>query len=137
MKFISGTRFLKPGLLFIAAFLLCLAPTMVNAQSQAINGQIEGVVTDANGAAVPNANITVTNVETGTTRTVSTDASGVYRVPLLPLGTYRVTAEVAGFKKLTREGITLTTGQTATIDFKTGDGSRHRANYHHLGCPDC
>ena len=123
MKFISGTRFLKLGLLFIAAFFLCLTPTMVNAQSQAINGQIEGVVTDANGAAVPNANITVTNVETGTTRTVSTDASGVYRVPLLPLGTWRVTAEVAGFKKLTREGITLTTGQTATIDLKLDTGA--------------
>lgn len=86
------------------------------AQSQAINGQIEGVVTDSSGAAIANANVTVRNIETGTERVVTTDADGVYRVPLLPLGTYRVTVEVQNFKRLVREGITLTTGQTATVN---------------------
>jgi hypothetical protein len=85
------------------------------AQSQALNGQIEGTVTDASGAVVPNATITIVNIETGTTRTLNTDESGVYRAPLLPLGSYRVTAEAPNFKRLVREGITLTTGQTATI----------------------
>ena len=65
---------------------------------------------------MPNAVITVTNIETGATRTMTTDESGVYRFPLLPLGTYRITAEAANFKKLVREGVTLTTGQTATLD---------------------
>ena len=88
----------------------------INAQSQALNGQIEGVVADASGATVPNATVTVRNIETGTERTVTTDDSGVYRLPLLPLGTYRVTVEAANFKRLVREGITLTTGQTATIN---------------------
>ncbi|MCM3902764.1 MAG: TonB-dependent receptor [Pyrinomonadaceae bacterium] len=85
-------------------------------QSQALNGQIEGTVLDEHKAALPNAIITVTNIEAGATRTVTTDESGVYRVPLLPLGTYRITAEAANFKKLVREGVTLTTGQTATVD---------------------
>jgi hypothetical protein len=85
------------------------------AQSQALNGQIEGTITDANGAIIPNASITILNIETGTVRTVTTDDSGVYRAPLLPLGTYRVTAEAPNFKKLVRDGITLTTGQTATV----------------------
>ena len=93
------------------------------AQSQAINGQIEGQVTDANGAGIPNAQITATNLDTGSSRTVSSDTSGVYRIPLLPLGAYRVTVEIAGFKKLTREGITLTTGQNATIDLKLDTGA--------------
>lgn len=88
----------------------------VAAQSQAINGQIEGVVTDSSGAAVPNASVTVRNIETGAERTLTTDSDGVYRVPLLPLGTYRVTVEVQNFKRLVREGITLTTGQTATVN---------------------
>ena len=88
------------------------------AQSQALNGQIEGTISDQTGAAVPNAAITVTNIETGATRTVTTDESGVYRFPLLPLGTYRITAEAANFKKFVREGITLATGQTATIDIE-------------------
>ena len=95
----------------------------VNAQSQALNGQIEGVVTDSVGAAIPNASITIRNIETGTERQINADANGVYRAPLLPLGTYRVTVESANFKRLVREGITLTTGQTATVDLslETGD----------------
>jgi hypothetical protein len=86
------------------------------AQSQAINGQIEGIVSDPNGAAIPSASVKVTNIETGAERTVNTDSDGVYRVPLLPLGTYRVTVEAANFKRLVREGITLTTGQIATVN---------------------
>ena len=53
---------------------------------------------------------------------MTTDESGVYRFPLLPLGTYRITAEAANFKKLVREGITLTTGQTATVDLNLAAG---------------
>ena len=104
---------------------LLLAASMPSAfaQSQALNGQIEGTVLDQNNAAVTNASITVTNIETGATRSVTTDDSGVYRFPLLPLGTYRIIAEAASFKRFIRAGITLTTGQTATIDInlQTGD----------------
>lgn len=92
------------------------------AQSQALNGQIEGTISDQAGAAVPNAIITATNIEIGTTRTVTTDESGVYRFPLLSLGTYRISAEAANFKKLVREGITLATGQTATVDLSLPAG---------------
>jgi len=99
----------------VVCFLLAASELAV-AQSQALNGQIEGTVSDQTNAAVPNAAITVTNIETGATRTMTTDESGVYRFPLLPLGTYRITAEAANFKKLVREGVTLTTGQTATLD---------------------
>jgi hypothetical protein len=102
--------------LFIFGMALLLSANVSGfAQSQALNGQIEGTVTDPNGARIPNASITIVNIETGTTRTITTDDSGVYRAPLLPLGTYRVTAEAPNFKKLVREGITLTTGQTATV----------------------
>ena len=105
------------GLLFAAS----TPPTF--AQSQALNGQIEGTVLDQINAAVQNAVITVTNIETGATRTVTTNESGVYRFPLLSLGTYRITVETANFKKIIREGIILNAGQTATIDInlQTGD----------------
>jgi hypothetical protein len=111
--FTAGAR---AAALFIFAMVLLLSANISGfAQSQALNGQIEGTVTDPNGAIIPNASITIVNIETGTTRTITTDDSGVYRAPLLPLGTYRVTAEAPNFKKLVREGITLTTGQTATV----------------------
>jgi hypothetical protein len=109
----------------IAYSLFAVSLHQVNAQSQALNGQIEGVVTDTTGAAIPNASITIKNIETGSERQVTSDESGVYRAPLLPLGTYQVTVEAANFKRLVREGITLTTGQTATVDLglETGDVS--------------
>ena len=109
-------------LLLLTACCLIVAPRAAFAQSQALNAQIEGNVTDANGAAVPNVKLTVTNIETGTTRTVTSEESGVYRVPLLPLGSYRITVEAPGFKKLTRSGVILTTGQTATIDLRLEPG---------------
>lgn len=94
----------------------------LNAQSQALNGQIEGTVTDRNGAAVANASVTVRNIETGAERQVTTDENGVYRAPLLPLGTWRVTIEASNFKRFVREGITLTAGQTATVDLSLEPG---------------
>ncbi len=111
------------GLLFGVFFIVGVNRNY--AQSQALNGQIEGVVTDANGAALPNTSITIRNIETGTERQIMSDTSGVYRAPLLPLGTYRVTAELANFKRLVREGITVNTGQTATVNLtlETGDVS--------------
>lgn len=92
------------------------------AQSQALNGQIEGVVADATGATVPNATITIRNIETGAERRVVSDESGTYRAPLLPLGTYRLTIEAPNFKRLVREGITLSAGQTATVNLSLEAG---------------
>ena len=122
MRFASDL--IKPFALCVLIVILCFfgSAIIADAQSQALNGQIEGVVTDASGAAVPNAAVTVRNVETGTERQTTSDESGVYRAPILPLGTYRITAEAANFKRLVREGITLTAGQTATVDLSLEAG---------------
>jgi len=106
------------ALLFIGTF----GTSSAIAQSQALNGQIEGFIFDANGAAVPNASVVVRSIDTGAERTVSTDASGFYRVPLLPLGGYRVTVEAPSFKRSVREGITLSAGQTAGININLEPG---------------
>jgi hypothetical protein len=90
-------------LLAIAAFLL--SDSVVQAQTTA--GSIVGQVTDATGAIVPNAAITITNVETGITNKTTSDASGNYAVTPLPVGEYTVTVEVAGFKKSVNSGIRL------------------------------
>lgn len=94
----------------------------IYAQSQALNGQIEGTVTDSVGGAIPNASIKVRNTGTGTERTVIADSNGFYRIPLLPLGSYQVTVEVENFKRLVRDGITLSAGQTATINMSLEPG---------------
>jgi Carboxypeptidase regulatory-like domain/TonB dependent receptor len=108
----------------LAALFFCLCQ-QANAQANALNGQIEGVVTDTNGAAVPNASIVIKNIQTGTERQLTSDANGVYRASLLPLGAYQVSVEVPNYKKLVRDGITLVAGQNATIDLalEAGDVS--------------
>jgi hypothetical protein len=97
--------------------LLCATPLAL-AQSQAINGTIEGVVQDPTGAALPGVTVTVTQLETGARRVLTTSADGSYRALLLPLGSYRVRAELQGFKALEQAGIRLSAGQTLTVDVK-------------------
>jgi hypothetical protein len=93
------------------------------AQGQAINGTIEGTVTDPSGAVLPGVTVTVTSVDTGEMRVIVTNESGVYRAPLLPLGAYRVSAELQGFRKYEQSGISLSAGQVAVIDVRLGVGA--------------
>ena len=67
--------------------------------AQDSTGRIVGTVTDAQGAVVSGAKITVTNVETGVARSAVTSTDGQYQVLQLPIGTYRAAAEQAGFRK--------------------------------------
>jgi hypothetical protein len=106
-----------------ALLLLLTAATPALAQSQAINGTIEGTITDESGAVLPGVTVTVTNLETGASRSVVSNAAGVYRAPLLPLGTYRVIAELQGFKKFEQSGIALAAGETAVVDVRLGVGT--------------
>ena len=103
-------------------FLLALAGG-VAAQSQAVNGTIEGAVTDQSGAALPGVSVTIANLDTGDSRAVVTNSSGVYRAPLLPLGRYRVSAELQGFKKFEQQGLTLSAGQTVVANVTLSVGS--------------
>jgi len=101
----------------LTAFLLSLAlASPAFAQSTAINGTIEGTVKDDQGAVLPGVTITVSNIDTGDSRVVITNERGLYRAPLLSLGTYRVGAELQGFKKFEQTGVSLRAGQTAVID---------------------
>jgi hypothetical protein len=108
----------------ILALILGVATAMpALAQSTAINGSIEGVVTDESGGVLPGVTVTIANLDTGDSRVVVTSESGLYRAPLLPLGRYRVTAELQGFKKFEQTGINISAGQTALISVKMGVGA--------------
>ncbi len=85
-------------------------------QAQATNGNIEGTVRDATGAVLPGVTVTVTNLDSGAARVVVTNERGFYRAPLLPLGPYRVAAELQGFKRFEQAGVNLAAGQTAVVD---------------------
>ncbi len=89
-------KYLLSGMLSLAL----AAPAF--AQSQAANGSIEGTVTDSSGGVLPGVTVTVTSLDTGLERSMVTNEKGLYRAPLLPLGTYRVVAELQGFKGTNR-----------------------------------
>ncbi|OFW27507.1 MAG: hypothetical protein A3J28_01710 [Acidobacteria bacterium RIFCSPLOWO2_12_FULL_60_22] len=80
-------------------------------------GTISGTVRDASGAVIPRSAVTLRNLETGITRSVTTDDQGRYNAPTLPLGNYQVRAEISGFETGVRTGIQLTVGQQAVVDF--------------------
>ncbi|MGA8617781.1 MAG: carboxypeptidase-like regulatory domain-containing protein [Candidatus Sulfotelmatobacter sp.] len=75
-----------------------------------------GQVTDPSGAAVADAQVSVTNTDTNITRTVRTNAEGEYRIDLLPVGKYKVETAKTGFKKLLRAGIVLEVNVPARVD---------------------
>ena len=86
-------------------------------------GTIVGTVTDTMGAAVPNANVTITNVDTNTVTHVTSNASGEYTAPGVPVGNYMVSTEVSGFKKFQQTGIPLNVGDHRTVDIKLEVGN--------------
>jgi len=79
-------------------------------------GSISGTIHDMTGAAITEASITVTNTETGLTKTMTADERGYYRALALPVGRYDVKIEKAGFRTLVRFGIDLAVAQDAVLD---------------------
>ena len=79
-------------------------------------GTIRGVVTDPTGATVPEATVTVKNINTGLTQTVKTSADGVYNVLYLPAGDYTVTTEKSGFRKAETTGVAVHVATVANVD---------------------
>jgi Carboxypeptidase regulatory-like domain/TonB dependent receptor len=84
--------------------------------AQSNTGSITGVVTDANGAVLPNAAVTVTNQGTNEKRTVQSDGEGRYEVPGLPNGIYTVEATATGFKTTSVKDLRLAVGEKARAD---------------------
>src|ERR1700676_153713 len=106
------------ALVFAALLGLAAAP----ARAQTFRGTILGIVTDATGAAVPGATVTVRNVDTGLLRKTETQADGGYRVPELPIGTYDVTVEKADFQTAVTSGVRVDVAAERHVDtaLKTG-----------------
>ena len=86
--------------------------------AQGITASIVGTVTDPAGGLLANAKVTVENVDTELKRTTQTDRSGSFEITLLPIGHYRVTAEMTGFKIATVPEITLAEGDRPNLDLR-------------------
>ncbi len=90
--------------------------------AQNVTGSISGTVTDASGAVLPNASVSVRNVDTGVATTTTTNGDGVYSARFLPIGRYSVRISAAGFTEQAVPPFTLEINQTAKIDGKLSVG---------------
>src|SRR5215470_1933707 len=91
----------------IVPIILLTAVTAV-AQSPSTGAQLSGTISDPNGAAVPQAAITLRSNTTAVEQSTTSDASGQYRFLLVPAGQYTISVDAPGFSKLTNSGIILT-----------------------------
>jgi hypothetical protein len=100
-----------------ALFCLCLLPALLNAQSQAIDGNIEGTVRAQDGNPIAGASLKISNTNTGLVREGESNEQGQYRIQILPVGTYSVSVSKPGFSSQVRSGVAMGAGQTVTLDF--------------------
>jgi hypothetical protein len=91
---------------------------VLGAAAQIQNGQFSGTITDPSGAAISGAKVTVTNMGTNLAITTTSNDTGLYTVKELPVGNYRITAEMKGFKTSTDTNVALNAGTIARVDFK-------------------
>lgn len=86
------------------------------ALAQSPEATISGVVTDTLGAVIPNVEVIAVSIERGVRTTTLTNSSGFYSLRSLPIGKYTLSADVEGFRRHVRQGITLTTGQSLELN---------------------
>ena len=110
---------LRSGLLGLSLAGLAVISCLVappEASAQAVSGTILGTVKDATGAVVPGATVTVSHTGTGFSRSLVTDTHGEYNAPSIPTGAYSVTAEITGFKKVSKTNVLVGVDQKVRID---------------------
>lgn len=101
----------------MARTLILLLMAAVLAQGQEFRGTILGRIRDPTGAVVSGASIEVVNVDTNTVVRGRSNETGNYQIPFLMPGNYTVRVELAGFKKVERQGIRVSTSEPVTVDF--------------------
>ncbi len=110
MKFLSFKGFLALCLLISSSSTLALG--------QILYGSLTGNVTDASDAAVPGANVSITNKQTGATRSSATNDAGAYNIPTLQPGLYTVKITKDGFRTVVQDNVEILVNSTARVDLK-------------------
>lgn len=103
----------KIAVVVAALIFLSVVPAKLSAQYRA---SLQGTVTDPQGAAVPDASVTLTSKETNTSKTATSGNSGVYSIPGLAPGSYSLTVEKTGFSAKTVNNISITSEQAQSQD---------------------
>ena len=110
------TKLLFQGIVRWSVILVAVLFVSMLATAQNTNGRVIGTVTDPQGAAIPAAQVTVSNTGTGIRWSTTTDDHGSYQVLNLPIGTYAVTVEGKGFIRATTQPQELNINQSLRVD---------------------
>ena len=102
---------------FLALVMVGLSLSSATARAQLAQGELRGTIVDESGGVLPGVTVTAVHVETGASRTATTAANGTFLMPAMPLGTYKVTAELSGFSTMVRDGFRLGVGETVAVNF--------------------
>ena len=113
---------------------LCRTLVLLSAVSTCFgqaDSRISGTVQDPSGTVMPAVKVTATNVNRGTVQITTTNESGRYSFPTLPIGEYAVSGEAAGFKKSVAERVRLEVNQPAEINLRMeiGDVAERRGDH--------
>jgi len=130
MTVLSISRFHNRGEMFrlwigMVAACLLFAAVPQHLLAQEFRATLTGEVTDSTGAVIAKAKVTATNVDTGSTYTDVTTSAGVYYIPYVVPGTYRVKCEADGFKSVEQDNVLLQAGKYFGQNFKLEVGSFH------------
>jgi hypothetical protein len=109
--------------MLVSRTVLLFAATTLAALAQNTSGTIAGMVRDSSSAAIPKAQVTITNQNTGLRRQVETNDEGAYRAPLLPIGTYSVQVRKDGFRSELQKDVGIEILQTRSVDFSLQVGA--------------
>jgi len=104
------------AIVLAAAMVLLMGAPCGTAQSSRVGAAMEGTVRDSSRAIIPGAGVTLRNSSTGQTRVVTTDGEGLFHADALPVGTYEVRVEHAGFAPYQETGAELALGQVLRFD---------------------
>src|SRR5262245_15194926 len=98
----------------LAALIVVFSTAAAFAQSD--RGVLTGTVSDSSGAVIPGATVTATNQATNVASNTITTEGGLYAIPALPAGTYKVRVELAGFKSWEQSGVAVSAATTVRVD---------------------
>jgi hypothetical protein len=107
----------------LAMLAVALAVIATTASAQVLYGSIVGTLTDATGAVIPNATVSVTNSARGLTRTATTDQAGYYSIPNLQEGVYELSVNAGGFKPYTQKDVNVSVNRVTRVDAKIEVGA--------------
>ena len=111
------------GIQLVAFLLAFLFSGSQCVQAQVTTGSILGTVSDQSGAVIPNAKVSVTDVDRGITKTVTTNSTGAYRIDFLLTGNYKVSVSAPGFKTYVQNGVTLNAGVPVDVNAQLSPGA--------------